>query len=552
MSRPITAVAAERLWSMDPGDIKDFSRRMKEFHCRMLLTSSKTVIPKVKQYVTQYHTCRISKSLDIKHDYTSCYILEDALKRFVLRLERTQEESFSLLPDSCKVTTIQIDISGGCNEESVKLWPSDSMKESYMVNISEGIIHIQSDEIWGTLHALETVLQLVSRSANYQNAIYECSIEDSPRFPHRGMMIDTARHYLSTETIKNVIAALSMVKMNVLHWHMTDDESFPYVSSVYPELSSKGAYHAHSYVYERDEIDSLVEFARLHGVRVIVEFDSPDEEYFDCSVITSYYSPCHTGSWGKSHPEILSDVSYDQGLINPVDENVWPFLSNLFGEVLKVFPDNVLHLGGSNYDRHPWQEDANIQEFMKQKGFDQDYNKLENYYFEHLTEVIQNITSGSHSVTPVVWQNVFENGFRDNDKNIIIQVHNNSYWEDVIDLVTSSGYRVINSACWSKVVGNFGDAWKTLYDCDPAVFGGSEEEVQLVIGGEVIIWGTYVDDTNLFLRSWPITAVAAERLWLIDAGDFHDFSKRLKKLHCQMILLNWNVKPFTGPGFCRK
>ncbi|VDQ09342.1 unnamed protein product [Trichobilharzia regenti] len=215
----------------------------------------------------------MSKSLDFKHDYTSCHILEDALKRFVLRLERTQEESFSLLPDSCKVTTIQIDISEGCNEESVKLWPSDSMKESYMVNISEGIIHIQSDEIWGTLHALETVLQLVSRSANYQ--VYD--VEMCSFYNNR-------MRYMS--------AALSMVKMNVLHWHMTDDESFPYVSSVYPELSSKGAYHAHSYVYERDEIDSLVEFARLHGVRVIIEFDSPDEEYFDCSVITFYYSPC--------------------------------------------------------------------------------------------------------------------------------------------------------------------------------------------------------------------------------------------------------------------
>ncbi|CAH8857656.1 unnamed protein product [Trichobilharzia szidati] len=349
------------------------------------------------------------------------------------------------------------------------------------------------------------------------------------------MMIDTARHYLSVETIKNVIAALSMVKMNVLHWHMTDDESFPYVSSVYPELSSKGAYHPHSYVYEKDEIDSLVEFARLHGVRVIVEFDSPG----------------HTLSWGKSHPEILSGESHD-GPINPVDENVWPFLSNLFSEVLSVFPDRVLHLGGSVYDRQSWREDANIQEFMKQKGFDQDYNKLENYYFERLTEVIRNITSKSQSVTPVVWQNVFENGFRGNENAVIIQVHDNSHWEDVTKSVTSSGYRVINSACWSKVVGNFDDAWKTLYDCDPAAFGGTEEEAQLVIGGEVIIWGTYVDDTNLFLRSWPITAVAAERLWSIDAGNFHDFSERLKRLHCQMILLNWNVKPFTGPGFCRK
>nr|CAH8852764.1 unnamed protein product [Trichobilharzia regenti] len=139
---------------------------------------------------------------------------------------------------------------------------------------------------------------------------------------------------------------------------------------------------------------------------------------------------------------------------------------------------------------------------MKEKGFNQDYNKLENYYFERLTEVIQNITSMSQSMTPVVRQNVFENGFRSNENAVIIQVHNNSDWEAVTKSNTSSGYRVINSACWSKVVRNFDDAWKTLNDCDPAAFGGSEEEAQLVIGGEVIMWGAYADDTNLFLRSW--------------------------------------------------
>nr|CAH8852756.1 unnamed protein product [Trichobilharzia regenti] len=95
---------------------------------------------------------------------------------------------------------------------------------------------------------------------------------------------------------------------------------------------------------------------------------------------------------------------------------------------------------------------------MKEKGFNQDYNKLENYYFERLTEVIQNITSASQSMTPVVWQNVFENGFRGNDNAVIKQVHNNSNWEAITKSATSSGYRVINSASWSKVVRNSDDA----------------------------------------------------------------------------------------------
>ncbi|VDQ14583.1 unnamed protein product [Trichobilharzia regenti] len=91
---------------------------------------SECLIPKVKQYATEYHACGVSRSLSVKHNYNSCYILEDALKRFALRLEEIPQRINALSAESCKVTTVQIDITEDCNEENGKLWPSDSMKES--------------------------------------------------------------------------------------------------------------------------------------------------------------------------------------------------------------------------------------------------------------------------------------------------------------------------------------------------------------------------------------------------------------------------------------
>nr|CAH8855299.1 unnamed protein product [Trichobilharzia regenti] len=243
------------------------------------LVISHAIIPNTKESSDHGVLCKISESVSFENSYTSCYILKEATRRFVSRLKMKHIPIVYQFTDGCSISRIVFNISGGCNEEENELWPSASMDESYSVKIDNGTISIHSEEIWGTLHAFETILQLVYRSELGQNVIFQRKVEDSPRLPHRGVLIGTSKHYLRTEAIKNITAALSIMKMNVLHWHMTDDESFPYSSTVYPELSSKGAYHPREYVYERGEIGSLIEFARLRGVRVIVEFDTPGEIY---------------------------------------------------------------------------------------------------------------------------------------------------------------------------------------------------------------------------------------------------------------------------------
>lgn len=107
--------------------------------------------------------------------------------------------------------------------------------------------------------------------------IRDTKIEDFPRFRHRGVLVDTARHYIKKETIFQIMRGMEMNKMNVFHWHMTDDQSFPFESKYFPELSEKGAFHP-TLVYTHTDVQDIIEFGRQRGIRVIPEFDVPGNQ----------------------------------------------------------------------------------------------------------------------------------------------------------------------------------------------------------------------------------------------------------------------------------
>lgn len=166
-------------------------------------------------------------------------------------------------------------------------------------------------------------------------------IYDEPRFAHRGIMLDSSRHYIPVPLLKKHLDAVLYNKMNVFHWHIVDDQSFPYESSTFPRLSQAGAYSPR-HIYTQRNVRDIIEFARVRGIRVIPEFDSPG----------------HTYSWGLGHPELIT-VCWVNGtpgvaiynrhgareVMNPISEFTFDFLKNLFTEVKNVFPSKSIHLG---------------------------------------------------------------------------------------------------------------------------------------------------------------------------------------------------------------
>ena len=198
-------------------------------------------------------------------------------------------------------------------------------------------VYITAGTFFGARHALETLSQLMAwdDSINRLIMVTDATISDSPAFPHRGLLIDTSRNFVSVEMIKKIIDAMSFNKLNVFHWHITDTHSFPFVSRREPLLALYGAYSA-SQIYRPQDIEDLVHYATVRGVKIVPEFDAP----------------AHVGTgweWGERYglgqlalcvnkePWTRYCVEPPCGQLNPINDNIYPILHNIYKDV--ILPD---------------------------------------------------------------------------------------------------------------------------------------------------------------------------------------------------------------------
>ncbi|XP_052063159.1 beta-hexosaminidase subunit beta-like [Mytilus californianus] len=278
---------------------------------------------------------KINESLSIHIRNYSCDILQKAIDRFKVNIfEFSLEEYYT--------NFLHIEASGFQNLN--KKYHQDTL------DIKKTGIVLRSEEVWGALRGIETLSQVIF---SYKGQLYvrDTSIRDFPRFKHRGVLVDSARHFMTKEVMLDILEGMYQNKMNVLHWHLVDDQSFPYQSKVFPDLSNKGAYHP-SLVYTHEDITDIIEYARLRGVRVIPEFDTPGHVY----------------GWGFGHPEMLTQC-YDErkqkipgcyGPLNPARNTTYQFLEKLYTEIINIFPDKTLHLGSDEVPLECWNSNPEV------------------------------------------------------------------------------------------------------------------------------------------------------------------------------------------------
>uniref|UniRef100_A0A8B9L2E3 Beta-hexosaminidase n=1 Tax=Astyanax mexicanus TaxID=7994 RepID=A0A8B9L2E3_ASTMX len=368
---------------------------------------------------------------------------------------------------------------------------------------------------------LETFSQLVYEDDYGAHKINKTSISDFPRFAHRGILLDTSRHYLPLKAILTNLEAMAMNKFNVFHWHIVDDNSFPFLSRTFPDLSQRGAFHPYTHVYTPSDVKMVIEFARMRGIRVVAEFDTPG----------------HTQSWGKGQPDLLtpcfsgSSPTGTFGPVNPILNSTYDFMTRFFKEVSTVFPDAYIHLGGDEVDFSCWKSNPDIQKFMDQQGFGQDYKKLESYYIQRLLDIVNATNKGY-----MVWQEVFDNGVKLKG-DTVVEVWMNNNVDGELQKVTGSGFTTILSAPWYLDYVSYGQDWQKYYKVEPLSFQGTAEQKKLVIGGEACLWGEYVDGTNLTPRLWPRASAVGERLWSDEnVKDINSAYNRLAKHRCRMYI----------------
>ncbi|XP_035422614.1 beta-hexosaminidase subunit alpha isoform X2 [Cygnus atratus] len=486
-----------------------------------------------------------------------CAVLDEAFQRYRALIFGAARPAESKQPWRKPCSELSVLVSTpGCDG-----FPSLDSNESYKLHISRDSLLLYANAIWGALRGLETFSQLVGRDENGTYYVNETEIVDFPRFPHRGLLLDTSRHYLPLKAILQTLDVMAYNKLNVFHWHIVDDPSFPYESFTFPELSKQGAFNAMTHVYTASDVQAVIEYARLRGIRVIAEFDTPG----------------HTLSWGPGAPDLLTpcylgkDPSGTYGPINPILNSTYQFVTSLFQEVGTVFPDYFLHLGGDEVDFTCWKSNPQIRAFMEEMGFGEDYTKLESFYIQRLLDIVSSLGKGY-----MVWQEVFDNGVKVRPDTIIHVWKNSPPYKEEMANVTKAGYRALLSAPWYLNRISYGQDWMAAYQVEPLDFtvvppcgagrcsvtlqhpisgklcplAGSPEQKDLVIGGEACMWGEYVDVTNLAPRLWPRAGAVAERLWSnATVRNLQDAYVRLASFRCELLRRGVQAQPLFV-GYC--
>jgi len=411
--------------------------------------------------------------------------LERAIQRMLARLEALT--GIAVPRGSAKdaaAATLVVEVRGA--GETVQSVAED---ESYSLEISARQAVLKANTVVGAIRGLETLLQLVESDANGYFFVF-AGIEDKPRFPWRGLLIDVCRHWQPVEVIKRNLDAMAAVKLNVFHWHLSEDQGFRIESKRYPrlhELSSDGLY------YTQDEVREIVAYARDRGIRVVPEFDMPG----------------HATSWMTAYPEyasapgpyeIIRDFGVFPATFDPSREKVFKFIDRFIGEMKKLFPDGYWHIGGDEVMGKHWNENPKIAAFKQKHGF-KDNEQLQAYFNQRLNKILR-----KHGKKMVGWDEIFHT---DLPKDVVVQSWRG---QESLGKGAKQGYYGILSA------GYYLDAMQTAayhYGVDPlpAASGLSVEEAARILGGEICMWGELITPENIDSRIWPRTAAIAERLW---------------------------------------
>jgi hexosaminidase len=426
--------------------------------------------------------------------------LDRSGERFLVQMHRLTGIVVGTMPrDAAKATLV---VSTDHESKPVQEVGED---ESYSLDVTPSGAKIHAANPLGAMHGLQTFLQLVAITPD-GFMVPAVHIEDEPRFPWRGLMIDVARHFAPVEVVKRNLDGMEAVKMNVFHWHLSENQGFRVESHKYPKLQQEGS---DGQFYTQEEIRDVIGYARDRGIRVVPEFDMPG----------------HSTAWFVGHPELASGSGpyqierrwgvFDPAM-DPTNEKNYKFLNELIAEMTKIFPDQFFHIGGDEVNGKEWDTNPKIQSYMKAHGIKND-EALQAYFSQRVQELVV-----KHGKTPVGWDEILVPGV---PKTIVIQS-----WRGAESLAAAAkqGYRGILSNGYYLDLG-----WSAArhYAVDPlggAAANLTPEQQKLVLGGESCMWSEYVNAENIDSRIWPRNAAIAERLWSPkQVTDVHSMYERM-------------------------
>ena len=527
------------------------------FLCFPIFAQKPALMPMPEKIIWHTEHYNINASFSIRADGTFDPRLFKAMSRFKQRVaERTGIFMKTWVVDEVNMPAkaslqIQVEQSG-----VVKL----DMDESYSLNVSNQGIFIRSTTDIGAIRALETLFQLISHNENhfyFQGA----DILDKPRFSWRGLLIAQPYHFLPMDAVKRTIDAMCLVKLNVLHFYLSDDQGYTVESKKYPALHQKaslGQYFTH------EQIKEIVDYADERGIRVVPELDLPGHSTAILSVFP------HLAAIEKKY-DLQDHWGVFDPVMDPTKESTYQFLDTLLTEVAALFKDSYFHIGGDENTGKHWAQNDSIQRFMKKNQLNSTV-ALQNYFNKRVQKILRKSGKTTVAWDEIIMQEIdgnqakeyFDKGqydaliLKDVPKDMVIQswrgmeallssakngyrsILSKGYY---IDLVQPTSYHYLNDPVPSKNTqiipdseANFdrfeSEIVKKIKGGDPLL---TPEEEKFIIGGEATMWTEHTTPETVDSRIWPRTAAIAERLWSPSTlRDVDDMYHRMDKISIQL------------------
>lgn len=394
--------------------------------CSLLLFSTSlfaetSLMPIPQSFERLTGELRLSNQIDYSFEGFSDKRKEFQAKRLELHLTRLAKHKITLIdlannknqtPDNETLKVIVRD------KESDLLVPQLNNDESYQLEINQNGITLNANTVFGAQHGLTTLIQIAANHFDNQLILPHATITDSPRFAWRGLLIDSARHFLSIETIKRQLNTMASAKLNVLHWHLTDDQGWRIESKRFAQLTQKAS---DGLYYSQSEVKEVIEYAALLGIRVVPEFGMPG----------------HASAIAVAYPELMAEVKpYEMerhwGVFKPLLDiskpEVYQFVDSLIEEMTAIFPDQYLHIGGDEVDPEQWLNNKDIQALMAKHSLKNGHD-LQNYFNTQIQPII-----AKHQRIMMGWDEIFH---QDLPKDIVVQS-----WRghDSLNEVANSGH----------------------------------------------------------------------------------------------------------------
>lgn len=427
-------------------------------------------------------------------------------------------------------------------------------EEGYQLQVSEKKVTVRAKAPHGLFNASQSLRQLFptaieSNSAPLNNLSWSLplvTIKDYPRYPWRGYMKDVSRTFYDVRTVKKYLDAMALYKMNIFHWHLTDDQGWRIEIKKYPKLTAENATVFHrtekqpaerSGFYTQDQIKEVVQYAKDRNITIVPEIDVPGHSwptilaYPELGVNKNSY-PNHifpfVSSWGYWGNQFTPNT------LDPTKEVTYQFLDDVFTEVANLFPGSYIHFGGDEVRHDLWEKEPHVQDFMKQHQI-ANVKALQSYFVQRVSAII--VQKGKK---PIGWNDILADA-RNLPKNTAIMS-----WlgEEAIKEATKDGFKAVatpashlyfditqadrNDGTMTDLAYPQINSLKRVYEFDPSN-GLTAAEDQLVLGVQGNMWSAIAQDVkDMNVQNFPRLLAVAEIGWSAQSmKDYEEFCHRL-------------------------